>query len=250
MSELVEDIRVLLPLKIFGIDISLTNSACAMLIVTTIVACVLLFCTRKLEIKPTKAQFLIEKLFYFIGSIVGTKLKNQSVTFFPYILALFLFILFGNIFGLFPFAFSFTSQLLVTISMASIVFITSVVLGLANYGIGYFRHFCPSGLPVYIRPLFVVIELMSFLFRPVSLGTRLFANMFSGHIMLGIIAGFAVTMSSIPLLSSVAIVPIAINVLLDIFKLIVCVLQSYVFIVLSCEYLAESCAVEHSNKEF
>ena len=246
MSDLVESVNVVLPIKILGIDLSLTNSACAMLIVTAAIICVLMLCTRKLEVKPRKAQFFVEKLFYFIGSIVGQKLKNQSIAFFPYILTLFLFIAFGNIFGVFPFGFSFTSQFIVTITMACLIFICSIIIGVANYGVHYFEHFCPSELPGYIKPLFVVIELMSFLFRPISLGIRLFANMFSGHIMLKIIAGFAVTLSTTSF-PSVAILPIIIDVLLDIFKLVVCVLQSYVFVVLSCEYLSESCTIGHSK---
>ena len=243
------DVSVIMPIKLFGLDFSITNSALAMVFVTASIIVLLLFCTKKVNIKPNKAQVIIEQLFFFVGNIVGSKLKSHSVALFPYMMALFLFILFGNVFGLFPFAFSFTSQIVITIAMASAVFLASIILGFVNHGIHYLRHFCPKEIPIYIAPFFVIIELMSFLFRPISLGIRLFANMFSGHIMLEIVAGAAVAAaaSASPFIESLSIVPIAINVLLDIFKLIVCVLQSYVFVVLSCEYLSESFSTENAD---
>jgi F-type H+-transporting ATPase subunit a len=146
----------------------------------------------------------------------------------------------GNIIGLFPFAFSFTSQLVVTIGMAVAVFISSIIVGIKSQGKKYFKHFCPDGIPGYLAPIFILIEMMSFLFRPISLGLRLFANMVAGHIMIKVMAGFAVSLAGITVMAYVSAVPVAINILLNIFKLVVCVLQAYVFVVLTCMYLAES----------
>jgi F-type H+-transporting ATPase subunit a len=134
--------------------------------------------------------------------------------------------------------------LIVTIGMACIVFVISIIIGIYCNGLHYFRHFCPKGLPSYIIPFFVVVELISFIFRPISLGIRLFANIVAGHVMIKIIAGFAVSFVSTVTWSGIAIVPVAFNVLLNVFKLAVCILQAYVFVVLSCMYLAESMAHE------
>lgn len=189
---------------------------------------------------PGKIQIVIEKLFFFTGNIVKTNTKKRGVELFPYMISLFLFIMIGNIVGLFPFAFSFTSQLIVTIGMALMVFFASIIVGLINQGTKYFKHFCPDGIPGYLIPFFIIIELISFLFRPISLGIRLFANMVSGHIMIEVIAGFAASIASIAAVSYFAAIPIMVNVLLNLFKLVVCMLQAYVFVVLSCMYLSES----------
>jgi F-type H+-transporting ATPase subunit a len=133
--------------------------------------------------------------------------------------------------------------------MAAAVFLSSILIGLRNQGFGYFRHFCPSGIPGYLAPFFIVIELMSFFFRPISLGIRLFANMVAGHIMIKVIAGFAVSIAGITFISYFAAIPVIINVLLNIFKLAVCMLQAYVFVVLSCMYLSESLEVSTQHRK-
>jgi F-type H+-transporting ATPase subunit a len=133
--------------------------------------------------------------------------------------------------------------LIVTIGMASAVFFASIAIGIRTQGIRYFRHFCPAGVPSYLVPFFLVIESMSFLFRPISLGVRLFANMVAGHIMIKVISGFAVSLSGMKCWAWMAILPISVNVLLNVFKLAVCVLQAYVFVMLSCMYLSESMEV-------
>lgn len=234
------EVHTIIPISLFGLDISITNSALYMMLTVVLISVIMFFGTRNNGLIPQKTQCLIEDLFFFTGNIVKTNIGRKSVVFFPYIFALFMFIMFGNMLGLFPFAFSFTSQLIVTFAMAGIVFVASVIIGLFNKGFGYFRHFCPKGIPSYIAPFFTIIELMSFLFRPISLGVRLFANMVSGHIMIKVMASFAVSLASISMFSYTAIIPITVNVLLNVFKLVVCMLQAYVFVVLSCIYISES----------
>jgi F-type H+-transporting ATPase subunit a len=234
------EVKTLIPLDLFGLDISITNSSVFMLLVCLCVCVFFAIGTANNGVVPGKLQVISEKIFFFTGDIVKTNLKKKSVEIFPYMISLFIFILLGNIVGLFPFAFSFTSQLIVTAGMATAVFIASIVLGFVNQGARYFRHFCPEGIPSYLIPFFILIELMSFLFRPISMGIRLFANMVAGHIMIKVIAGFAVSLAGMAALSVASIIPVTINVFLNVFKLIVCLLQAYVFVVLSCIYLSES----------
>ena len=163
---------------------------------------------------------------------------KKGIELFHYMMTLFLFIMIGNVVGLFPFAFSYTSQLCITIGMASIIFVASIIICLINQKMTYFRRFCPSGIPGYLIPFFVIIEFLSFMFRPLSLGIRLFVNMVSGHIMIEVIAGFAASIASVAVFSYFSAVPVAVNVELNLFN--VCMLQAYVFVVLSCMYLSES----------
>ena len=234
------EVKTIIPLHIFGFDISITNSSLYMILVVGVICVVFAIGTSKARVIPNKLQYCLEKIYYFIEDVVEHNVDANAMKVFPYILSLFLFIMIGNMVGLLPYAFSFTSQLVVTIGMAVLVFIASILIGLYNQGIRYFRHFCPDGIPGYLAPFFIVVELMSFLFRPISLGIRLFANMVSGHIMIKVIAGFAVSLADTVLLSAFSIIPVVVNVLLDMFKLVVCILQAYVFAVLSCIYLSES----------
>jgi F-type H+-transporting ATPase subunit a len=211
-----------------------------MMLVVGIACVVLWFGTSNKELVPTRLQVVVEKLFFFVGNVVKVNVGTRGDVVFPYAVTLFLFLAIGNMIGLLPYAFSFTSQIIVTIGIAMAVFVTSIVVGIRMQGTQYIRHFCPAGIPGYLTPFFVVIELMSFLFRPISLGVRLFANMVAGHIMIKVIAGFAVSAAGVTILTPLAIMPITFDILLDIFKLAVCGLQAYVFVVLSCMYIAES----------
>jgi F-type H+-transporting ATPase subunit a len=234
------EVKNIIPLEVFGIDISITNSSLFMCLAVLIICITFWIGTSNKHLVPTKLQYIIEKIFFFTGNIVKTNINRNGILVFPYIISLFLFIMIGNIIGLFPYAFAFTSQLVVTLGMAVIVFISSIIIGIQHHGIGYFKRFCPAGVPGYLAPILIIIEIMSFLFRPVSLGVRLFANMMAGHIMIKVIAGFAVSLAGIALTAYISAIPVALNILLNIFKLVVCMLQAYVFAVLTCMYLAES----------
>ena len=233
-------VKNILPMSVLGFDISLTNSSIFMLLVVAAICGVFWLATRDSGIVATKLQVVMEKLFFLVGGIVKSNAGKKGVEIFPYMIALFLFIMLGNVVGLFPFAFSYTSQICITIGMALMVFLASIIIGLINQGAGYFKRFCPSGIPGYLVPFFIIIELLSFLFRPISLGIRLFANMVSGHIMIEVIAGFAASIAGVAVFSYFSAVPVAVNVALNLFKFVVCMLQAYVFVVLSCMYLSES----------
>ncbi|MDR1289497.1 MAG: F0F1 ATP synthase subunit A [Holosporales bacterium] len=245
------EVKNIIPIHFFSLDFSITNSSLYMLVTVAMILILFGIGTRNSKMIPNKIQFLIEKMFFFIGDIVKTSAGDHGIQLFPYIFSLFLFICIGNITGLLPFAFSFTSQLVVTMGMAGIVFVASIIVGISRNGLHYFRQFCPKGLPAYLVPFFVVIELISFIFRPFSLGIRLFANIVAGHVMIKVIAGFAVSVMGVVAASWLAIpivafdiAIVAFDVALNVFKLAICVLQAYVFVILSCTYLAESMAHE------
>ena len=234
------EVHNIIPIHIGKLDLSITNSSLYMLLVVFLICSTCLLALRDKGLIPSKLRFCIERMYFFLTNLVKQQVGNNASKLFPYIFSLFLFIMIGNMVGLIPYAFSFTTQLIVTMGMSLLVWISSIVVGLFVQGKNYFRHFCPSGLPVYITPFFALVELMSFCFRPISLGIRLFANMVSGHIMIKVMASFAVSLAGIIVFSPLAILPVLVNVFLNVFKLVVCLLQAYVFSVLSCIYLSES----------
>lgn len=243
------EVKTIIPINVFGLDISITNSSLYMMLVVCCILLIFSFGLYRASLIPKKLQFCLETLYKFICDLIFQNAGKNGRILFPYIFSIFLFIMLGNIVGLVPFSFSFTCQLVVTFGMAFIVFFASIFLGIRNQGIRYFRHFCPSNMPLYLAPVFTLIELMSFCFRPISLGIRLFANMLSGHLMLEVLASFAASMAGILAVSYLSIVPVVVNVFLNVFKLIVCILQAYVFSVLSCIYLSESLPVCTKREE-
>ena len=144
-------VKNILPMSVLGFDISLTNSSIFMLLVVAAICGVFWLATRDSGIVPTKLQVVMEKLFFLVGGIVKSNAGKKGVEIFPYMIALFLFIMLGNVVGLFPFAFSYTSQICITIGMALMVFFASIIIGLINQGTGYFKRFCPSGIPGYLE---------------------------------------------------------------------------------------------------
>jgi F-type H+-transporting ATPase subunit a len=243
MTDLMSSFAVtsVIPIELFGVDLSLTNSALFMLAAVALTLFVFFVGTADRGIVPGKFQVVVEKSLDFVSGMTGNVSESISSALLPYVCSLFFFIAFGNVLGLFPYAFSFTGQLVVTFGLAIMVFATSIVVGLTKQRWKYFRHFCPSGIPIYIAPLFVALEVMSFAFRPISLGIRLFANIVSGHLIIKVIAGFAVALTcSSAAAACLSVVPIMVDIFLNIFKLAICVLQAYVFVVLTCIYLSES----------
>lgn len=243
MSDLMSafEVKTLVPLRLGALDISLTNSSLFMVLTVLLICGLLAFGLRDSGVIPAKMRYCIEKVYLYMKNVVAENMPYGSNEVFPYIFAVFLFISVGNLFGLVPGAFSFTSQLAVTLGMALLVFFSSIIVGLLRQGTQFFRRFCPQGAPGYLMPFLIIVEVTSFLFRPVSLAVRLFANMMSGHVMLEVIAGFAVSlMAAKSFIKPVAVLPILIDVALNVLKLAICVLQAYVFSVLSSVYLAES----------
>ncbi len=232
-------IEPIIPLIIGDWDISFTNSALFMMLSTLLICVIAHFATNKPHLVPNRLQVSIEILFHFIANMVKTYVGKEGLIYFPYILSLFLFVLVGNVIGLFPYSFTFTSHIIVTFALASLVFVGATLVGIAKHGLHFFRVFLPKGIPLYVAPLLIPVEIISYLSRPISLSVRLFANMVAGHVMLKIFAGFAILLTSSVFLPT-AILPVMMNVAITGFELLIAVLQAYVFTILACIYLNDA----------
>ena len=226
--------------KLFGIDASITNSALFMLVAVVVVGLFFGYAMRKRSAIPGRFQSLAEVIYQFVDDIVKENIGHDGKKYFPIIFTLFLFILFVNLLGLVPYAFSPTSHIIVTFGLAAVIFTGITIIAFIKKGpIGFFKHFIPEGLPIAIVPLIFLIELISFLSRPFSLAIRLAANMVAGHTLIKVIAGFVVPLGLLGAL------PLAFIVLLNGLEVFVCILQAYVFTLLSSIYLSEALSDHH-----
>jgi F-type H+-transporting ATPase subunit a len=194
--------------------------------------------TRRRAIVPSRSQSVAELMYGFIHNMVEEVAGHDGVKYFPYVMTLFLFILFANLLGLIPMSFTTTSHVAVTATLALAVFLGVTVLGLARKGVGFLAMFWVSSAPLALRPILAVIELISYFVRPVSHSIRLAGNLMAGHAVLKVFAGFA----------SVALVsPVAIGAMTAIYalELLVSVIQAYVFTILTCVYLKDAVGDAH-----
>jgi F-type H+-transporting ATPase subunit a len=227
-------IERIVPLHIGSLDISYTNSALLMTIAVALITLLLVVGTRRRAMVPTRLQSIAEMSYEFIAGMVDENIGHEGIEFFPLVFSIFMFILFGNVLGLIPYSFTFTSHIIVTFALAIFVFFLATLVALARHGIHFFSFFFPPGAPVFMAPVLVPIEIVSYLSRPVSLSIRLFANMMAGHTMMAVFAGFTVT------LGLFGFFPIAINVAMFALECIVTALQAYVFTILTCLYLRDA----------
>lgn len=228
------EIHSYIPLEIHGIDISFTNSSLFMVIAVLGTGLLLGGGVYGATRVPGRWQSFAEILYGFITTLLDETVGIKGRAYFPFVFTLFMFILMGNCIGMFPYAFTYTSHIIVTFGLAMLAFCVTTFIGFWRHGMQYFTLFVPKGAPVYMWPLIIPIEILSYLSRPVSLSIRLFANMMAGHTMLKVFAGFTV------LLGVFGIAPLCINVLLTAFEILVAVLQAYVFTILTCIYLHDS----------
>lgn len=222
------------PIEAGGAMLSVTNSAAAMVSSVALVGLFMGMGMRKRALIPSGWQMMSESCYNFIADMLRDNAGIEGKKYLPFILSLFLFILFGNLLGLIPGSFTFTSHIVVTFAMAAFVFMAVTLIGFLRHGLGFLKLFVPKGVPILMLPLMVVIEMISYLSRPVSLSLRLFANMMAGHIMLKVFAGFVFA------LGFAGIAPLLIAAALTLFELLVAFLQAYVFAVLSCLYLNDA----------
>jgi F-type H+-transporting ATPase subunit a len=224
----------ILPLRIGRLDVSFTNAALAMAVIVGLITAIVVYGTRRAALVPGRLQSLVEMSYEFVADMIEGTVGHEGKPYFPFIFTLFMFILFANLMGLIPYAFTVTGQIVVTFAIAIVVFIGVTVIGFIRHGLHFLRFFVPEGVPKLLLVILVPIELLSYFIRPFTLSVRLFANMLAGHTMLGIFAGFAA------LVGVLAIFPIAIDVMLLALELLVAVLQAYVFAILSCLYLNDA----------
>ncbi|MDX9860133.1 MAG: F0F1 ATP synthase subunit A [Rhodospirillales bacterium] len=229
------EIQVVAPIEVGGVNASLTNSAIFMLITVAAVTAFLMFGMRNRRLVPGRWQSMAELSYEFIAGMVRDNVGNEGRRYFPFIFSLFMFILFGNLVGLVPYSFTFTSHIIVTFAMAAFVFLGVTIIGIVRHRLRFFSYFLPKGVPLIMAPLLIPIEIMSYLSRPVSLSIRLFANMMAGHTMMKVFAGFVVPLG---ILGGWA--PLSIDVALTAFEFLVAFLQAYVFTILTCIYLHDA----------
>lgn len=227
-------VKPIIPLHINGYDVSFTNASLFMTLTVATVLLVFAACLRKRTIVPSVAQSVPEALYDFVRGLLQGSAGKDGLKYFSFIFTLFLFISFGNLFGLFPYSFTFTSQLAIvgTLSMLALVF--NIGIGIYTKKWSYLRTFLPKGIPFVLAPLVVPIEAISLLSKPFSLTVRLVANMTVGHIMLKILAGFVVT------LGLAGIVPLFFDACIIVFEIFVALLQAFIYTVLSCIYLSDA----------
>ena len=227
-------VKTLIPIHVFGLDLSLTNSAAFMLGATGLVVLGLGLGLRNATCRPNRLQAVAELPFSFVESIVLENNGKEGLPFVGFLTSIFLFVLMGNLLGLLPFGFTFTSQIIVNFSLAFLILCVVTVYGFIRNGRGFLRLFLPEGVPLWIAPILVPVELVSYLSRPVSLSIRLFANMVAGHSILKIFAFFTAS------LGVFGIVPLAIIVGLIGFEFFVAFIQAYIFTLLSCMHLNDT----------
>ena len=233
-------------LRIGDFDVSFTNSALFMVVTVGLTAGVLILATKGRGLIPTRMQSLAEMLYEFVANMLREAAGKEGMKFFPLVFSLFTFILVANLLGMVPYFFTFTSHIIVTAALAFLVIGTVIVYGFYKNGIGFLKLFVPEGVPGALVPIVVLIEVISFLSRPISLSVRLFANVLAGHITLKVFAGFVTQLGSLGALGIIgAILPLAFTVALTGLEFLVAFLQAYVFAILTCMYINDAIHPSH-----
>ncbi|MET0194056.1 MAG: F0F1 ATP synthase subunit A [Hyphomicrobiaceae bacterium] len=234
------DIHTLVPIKLFGWDVSFTNSSFYMLASVLLIAGFYMVSMRARSLVPTRIQSVAEISHEFVAGMLRDSAGQSGMKYFPFVFSLFMFIFAANMLGMIPGAFTVTSHIVVTAALAALVFFTVLVVGFAKNGLHFLKLFVPSGVPIYILPLVTLIEVISFLSRPISHSVRLFANMLAGHITLKVFGGFVVMLLGAGSYSILAPLPLAFAVALTALEFLVAFLQAYVFTMLTCMYLNDA----------
>jgi len=234
-------ISKLIPIEIGGLDFSFTNSSAFMAASAIAAAAFLYFGSANRALVPTRFQSMAEMSYEFVAKMLRDSAGSHGMKFFPFVFSLFMFVLFANLFGLFPYFFTVTSHIIVTFALAILVIGTVIVYGFMKNGLHFLKLFVPSGVPGILVPLVVLIEVISFLSRPISLSVRLFANMLAGHITLKVFAGFVTSLSAAGAVGIIgAVLPLGMTVAITALEFLVAFLQAYVFAVLTCMYLNDA----------
>jgi F-type H+-transporting ATPase subunit a len=225
-----------------GQEIAFTNSSAYMFLAVAIISLLMIGGSARRQLVPGRIQSVAELLYEFVAGMIRGNVGQEGMRFFPLVFSLFTFILVSNVVGIIPYQFTVASHLIVTAAMALLVFFIVLFYGLYRNGLKFFKLFVVSGVPIYILPLVVVIEVISFFFvKPVSHALRLFANMLAGHIALKVFASFVGMLGAFGLLGWIgAVLPLGLTVALTALELLVACLQAYVFAVLTCIYLNDA----------
>lgn len=236
MSNPIEQFKIkpIVPLDVAGVNVSFTNSAVMMVIAVVLITAFLTLSVRSRALVPGRWQSMAELFYEFIANMLRDNVGSEGRKYFPFIFTLFMFVLFGNLLGMLPGAFTFTSHVIVTFALAAVVFTGVTIIGFYRHGFHFLRMFFPHGAPIATAVILVPIELISYFSRPFSLAVRLFANMTVGHIILKVIGGFVVA------LGFFGVVPLVFLGGITVLEFGIALLQAYVFTILSCIYLNDA----------
>ena len=229
------EINPLVNFEVGGFNLAFTNSSVSMVITVLFITLFLTLTVNPRSIVPSRMQLISELCYNFIAQLLNDTVGDQGKRYFPFVFSIFMFVLIGNMVGMIPYQFTFTSHIIVTFALATVVFIGVTILGFVNHGIRFFTFFYIPGVPFYMHPLLIPIEVISYLSRPISLSVRLFANMLAGHTLLKVFAGFVVSM---PFFTGV--LPLTFIVALTGLEILIAFLQAYVFAILTCLYINDA----------
>jgi F-type H+-transporting ATPase subunit a len=224
-----------MPMKLGEIDVSFTNSSTFMVLTVLTVSAFLLLGMRRAQLVPGRWQSMAELSYVFIANLVRDTVGSEGRRYFPFIFTIFMFVLFGNMWGMIPYSFTFTSHIVVTFAMAMVIFVGVTLIAIAKHKMHFFTFFMPPGVPMYMAPLLIPIEIISYLSRPISLSVRLFANMLAGHTLLKVFAGFVISLGIVG-----GWLPLAFIVALTGLEIVIAFLQAFVFAILTCLYLNDA----------
>ena len=227
-------------INIAGVDLSFTNASLFMVISASLIILLLFVGSKEKKIIPSKIQLIAEIFYTFVAKMISDTAGSKAKPYFPFIFSLFMFVLFCNMVGMLPYSFTVTSHIIVTFVLAAFIFIGVTIIGFLKHGLGYLKLFVPSGVPIVLLPLIVVIEIISYLSRPISLSVRLFANMMAGHTMMKVFGGFVVSLGIVG-----GWLPLSFSVALTGLEILVAFLQAYVFAILTCIYLNDALNLHH-----
>jgi F-type H+-transporting ATPase subunit a len=234
-------IETIVPIHVGGYDLSFTNFSLFMVIAVVLSGGLLYWATAGRRVVPSRSQSVAEMTYEFSAAMLKDSAGNEGMRFFPFIFTLFVFVLMANLLGMFPYFPTVTSQLIVTVALALVVFFMVIIAGFIRHGFRFFKLFVPSGIPVVLLPLVVAIEIISFFTRPVSHSVRLFANMLAGHITVKVFAGFIFSLGTLGALGIAgAILPLIMVVGLTALEILIAFLQAYVFAMLACIYINDA----------
>ena len=228
------EVHSIIPLQFGGVDASFTNSSLFMVATVVVVSAFLILGMRRAALVPGRWQSMAELSYVFIANLVKDTVGSEGRNYFPFIFTVFMFVLFGNLLGMVPYSFTFTSHIVVTFTMAAVIFIGVTLIALAKHKMHFFSFFMPPGVPLLMAPLLIPIEIISYLSRPISLSVRLFANMLAGHTLLKVFAGFIIS------LGVFGVAPWVFVVALTGLEIVIAFLQAFVFTILTCLYLNDA----------
>lgn len=239
-------IATLIPFHVGGVDLSFTNSSLWMLIGAVLSIIGLTIASERRAMIPGRIQVAGESLYNFVEDLISDNIGGGAKQYFPLVFTLFVMVLMGNFLGMIPYSFTYTSHLAVTAALALMVFFTVLVIGIARHGTHFFSLFVPPGVPGWLIWLVVLIEIVSFISRPITLSVRLFANMVAGHVLMKVIAGFAIMFATAGGFAWLGtLLPVAFNIVMIGFEFFIAFIQAYVFAVLTCIYLKDTMHIDH-----